>query len=167
MSLRPRKSCEAYLRLHTLPGEQAQVDWGHFDYVQIGRAKRPLMAFLMALSWSRQLFLRFYLNQRMESFLRGHVAAFEARGGLPRILPDDNLKSAVLEHREDAIRFHPTLLALSAHYQDRQRRDDEENPGDNASPGTVQLPTDTGRQLLCLRVRKHHRVIQRMQEPAL
>jgi len=114
--LRPRKLCEAYLRLRTLPGEQAQVDWGHFDYVQIGRAKRPLMAFVMVLSWSRQIFLRFYLNQRMESFLRGHVAAFEAWGSLPRVLLYDNLKSAVLERRHDAIRFHPTLLALSAHY---------------------------------------------------
>ena len=114
--LRPRKFCEAYLRLRTLPGEQAQVDWGHFDYVQIGRAKRPLMAFVMVLSWSRQIFLHFYLNQRMESFLRGHVAAFEAWGALPRVLLYDNLKSAVLERRHDAIRFHPTLLALSAHY---------------------------------------------------
>ena len=114
--LRPRKPSEAYLRLRTLPGEQAQVDWGHFNYVQIGRAKRPLMAFVMVLSWSRQIFLRFYLNQRMESFLRGHVAAFTAWGALPRVLLYDNLKSAVLERRADTIRFHPTLLALSAHY---------------------------------------------------
>ncbi len=114
--LRPRKPSEAYLRLRTLPGEQAQVDWGHFNTVQIGRAKRPLMAFVMVLSWSRQIFLRFYLNQRMESFLRGHVAAFDAWGALPRVLLYDNLKSAVLERRDDAIRFHPTLLALSAHY---------------------------------------------------
>ena len=74
------------------------------------------MAFVMVLSWSRQIFLRFYLNQRMESFLRGHVAAFDAWGALPRVLLYDNLKSAVLERRDDAIRFHPTLLALSAHY---------------------------------------------------
>lgn len=31
--LRPRKSAEAYLRLKTLPGEQAQVDWGAFGYL--------------------------------------------------------------------------------------------------------------------------------------
>jgi len=114
--LRPRKPSEAYLRLKTLPGEQAQVDWGHFGHVQIGGAKRPLMAFVMVLSFSRQIFLRFYLNQRMESFLRGHVAAFDAWGGVARVLLYDNLKSAVLERRDDAIRFHPTLLALSAHY---------------------------------------------------
>ena len=115
--LRPRKQPEAYLRLKTLPGEQAQVDWGSFGHIQIGKARRPLMAFVMVLSWSRQIFLRFYLNQQMESFLRGHVAAFEAWQGLPRVLLYDNLKSAVLERQGDAIRFHPTLLALSAHYR--------------------------------------------------
>ena len=115
--LRPRKQPEAYLRLKTLPGEQAQVDWGHFGHIQIGQAKRPLMAFVMVLSWSRQIFLRFYLNAQMENFLRGHVAAFEAWNGLPKVLLYDNLRSAVLERQGDAIRFHPTLLALSAHYR--------------------------------------------------
>ncbi len=114
--LRPRAPAEAFLRLKTFPGEQAQVDWGHFGHEQIGKARRPLMAFVMVLSWSRQIFLRFYLNQRMESFLRGHVAAFEFFQGLPKVLLYDNLKSAVLERRGEAIRFHPTLLALSAHY---------------------------------------------------
>ena len=115
--LRPRPPAEAYLRLRTLPGEQGQVDWAHFGSVSIGRATRPLMAFVMVLSWSRRIFLRFYLDQRMENFLRGHVGAFEAWGALPRVLLYDNLKSAVLERRADAIRFHPTLLALSAHYR--------------------------------------------------
>ncbi len=114
--LRPKPQPEAYLRLKTLPGEQAQVDWGHFDYVQVGRAKRPLMAFVMVLSWSRRIFLRFYLNQRMENFIRGHVAAFHSWKGIPKVLLYDNLKSAVLERQGEAIRFHPTLLALSAHY---------------------------------------------------
>ena len=115
--LRPRKQPEAYLRLKTLPGEQAQVDWGHFGHLEIGKAKRPLMAFVIVLSWSRQIFLRFYLNAQMENFLRGHVAAFDAWDGLPKVLLYDNLKSAVLERQGDAIRFHPTLLELSAHYR--------------------------------------------------
>jgi len=115
--LRPRRPREAYLRLKTLPGEQGQVDWGHFGHLQIGRAQRPLMAFVMVLSFSRQIFLRFYLNQRMDNFLRGHVAAFDAFQGVPRVLLYDNLRSAVLERRGEAIRFHPTLLELSAHYR--------------------------------------------------
>jgi transposase len=84
--LRPRPPAEAYLRLKTLPGEQGQVDWGHFGHVEIGRARRPLMAFVMVLSWSRQIFLRFYLNQQMANFLHGHVAAFEAFEGIPKTL---------------------------------------------------------------------------------
>lgn len=114
---RPRKAAEAYMRLRTLPGEQAQVDWGHFGYITIGKAKRPLMAFVMVLSYSRKIFLHFYLNQRTENFLRGHEAAFLAFGGLPRVLLYDNLKAAVLERMGDAIRFNPQLLDFAAHYR--------------------------------------------------
>lgn len=115
--LRPRRAAEAYLRLRSLPGEQAQVDWGHFGRIAIGRARRQLMAFVMVLSWSRMVFLRFFFGSPMECFLRGHVHAFERFGGVARALLYDNLKSAVLERRGDAIRFHPTILALAAHYR--------------------------------------------------
>ena len=114
--MRPRPAAEAYLRLRTLPGEQAQVDWAHFGHLQIGRARRPLMAFVMVLSHSRMIFLRFFLDARMDSFLRGHVEAFAALG-LARVLLYDNLKSAVLERQGDAIRFNPALLALAGHYR--------------------------------------------------
>ena len=119
--LRPRPIPEAYLRLRTLPGQQAQCDWAHFSSIKIGKATRPLMAFVMVLSYSRHLFLRFYLNAAMNNFLRGHVDAFTAWSALPRVVLYDNLKSAVLERRSDAIRFHPTLLELAAHYRFQPR----------------------------------------------
>ena len=115
--MRPRPPADAYLRLRTLPGEQAQVDWAHFGHLQIGRARRSLMAFVMVLSHSRMVFLRFFLDARMDSFLRGHALAFVAFAGVPRVLLYDNLKSAVVERVGDAIRFNPTLLALAAHYR--------------------------------------------------
>jgi transposase len=114
---RPRPPAEAYLRLRTLPGEQAQVDWGHFGHIEIGRARRPLMAFVIVLSYSRKIFLQFYLDARMANFLRGHTTAFEAWQGVPRVLLYDNLRSAVLERRGDAIRFNPVLLEYAAHYR--------------------------------------------------
>lgn len=114
---RPRAQPEAYLRLRSLPGEQAQVDWAHFGRLTVGRAERTLMAFVMVLSFSRQIFLRFYLDARLANFLRGHEAAFAAWGGLARTLLYDNLKSVVLERHGDAIRFHPTLLEFAAHYR--------------------------------------------------
>jgi len=114
---RPRPHAEAYMRLRTLPGEQAQIDWGHFGKLAIGQALRPLMGFVVVLSYSRHIFLRFYLGSAMANFLRGHVAAFEFYDSVPRVVLYDNLRSAVLERRRDAIRFHPTLLELTAHYR--------------------------------------------------
>lgn len=113
---RPKRVAEAFLRLRTLPGEQAQVDWGHFGHIEVGKARRPLMAFVMVLSYSRKIFLHFFQNAQMANFLRGHVAAFDAFGGIPKVLLYDNLKSAVLERRGDAIRFHPELLKFAGHY---------------------------------------------------
>lgn len=83
---RPRPPAEAFLRLRTLPGEQAQVDWGHFGKLRIGQAVRELMAFVMVLSWSRQVFVRSYLSHAMAALLRGHVEAFAFFGGVPRVM---------------------------------------------------------------------------------
>ena len=70
----------------------------------------------MVLGWSRAVFAMFTLDQTLESFVRCHVRAFEAFGGVPRALLYDNLKTAVLERNGDHIRFHPRLLELAGHY---------------------------------------------------
>ncbi|MGH8268462.1 MAG: IS21 family transposase [Steroidobacteraceae bacterium] len=119
---RPRPPAEAYLRLRTLPAEEGQVDWAHFGRLAVGRALRPLMAFVMVLSYSRYVFLRFYLGAAMSAFLDAHVRALNFYQGVPRTLLYDNLRSAVLErmplaHAPDAIRFHPRMLELSAWYR--------------------------------------------------
>jgi transposase len=114
---RPQPKAEAYLRLQTIPGEQAQVDWAHFATVLIGRAVRRLSAFVMTLSWSRKLFARFYLDQKLENLLRGHEAAFQFFGGVSRVCLYDNPRTIVLEREGDAIRFHPTLLRFAGHYR--------------------------------------------------
>lgn len=114
---RPRKSAEAYLRLRTLPGEQAQVDWAHFGTIDVDGAQRPLVAFVMVLSWSRRVFLRFVCDQRMGTFLGCHEAAFDVLGGVPRVLLYDNLKSVVIERHGNAIRFNDTVLAFAAHHR--------------------------------------------------
>lgn len=114
---RPRKAGEAYLKLTTLPAAQGQVDWGHFGHVEIDGTRRPLYAFVMVLSWSRWMFLRFGVDMRMGSFLAHHEAAFAQFGGVPRVLLYDNLKSAVTQRIGDAIVFNPDLLAFAGHYR--------------------------------------------------
>ncbi len=112
---------EPFLQLHTFPGEQAQTDWAHFGQVQVGRARRTLSCFVMTLSYSRALYLEFFFDQTMESFLRGHVRAFTAFGGQPRVILYDNLRSVVLERRGNDIRFHPRIVECGGHYHFQPR----------------------------------------------
>ena len=114
--VRPAPRSEAFLRLSTLPGEQAQVDWGHFGKIRVGDAQRPLSCFVFVLSWSRAIFARFTLDQTLESFMRGHVEAFDGLGGIPRTILYDNLKSVVLERAGDHTRFNEAMLFFAGHY---------------------------------------------------
>ena len=115
-TIRPATPPTVYRRLTTLMAEEAQIDWGAFGSVRIGHGLRPLSGFVMVLSYSRALFALFTLDQTLESFLRGHVEAFEAFHGAARTLVYDNLRTAVLERAGTAIRFHPRLLELAGHY---------------------------------------------------
>ena len=117
---RPRPKAEAYLRLRTLPGEEGQVDWGHFGHLEIGRARRPLMAFVMVLSYSRQIFLRFY---HAEQWTMGTIARqlhihhsvvqrVLAQAGLPRAGPPRPSKiDAYLPFIRQTLEAFPTLTA--------------------------------------------------------
>lgn len=107
---------EAFLRLSTLQGEQGQADWASFGQVRIGNATRRLSCFVITLSYSRALYLEFFLDQTLESLLRAHVNAFQDWQGLPRSILYDNMKQVVLERFGDSIRFHPRLLDLCGHY---------------------------------------------------
>jgi hypothetical protein len=114
--IRPAATATVYRRLTTLAAEEAQVDWGSFGSIRIGRGVRPLSGFVMVLSYSRAICALFTVDQTLESFLRGHVDAFETWPGVARTLVYDNLRSAVLERAGTAIRFHPRLLELAGHY---------------------------------------------------
>ena len=105
-TVRPAGRREAFLRLHTLVGEQGQVDWANFGKIRLGQTERNLSCFVLVLSWSRAMYAHFALDQTMESFLRGHVGAFRRLGGVPRTLLYDNLKCVVLERVGDHIRYH-------------------------------------------------------------
>lgn len=115
--LRPRHAPEPYLRLRTLPGEQAQVDWAHFGRLQVGRAARPLVAFVIVLSYSRAIYLRFFLSQSLSNFLYGHECAFGWFGGVSRVCLYDNLKSVVVERIGNAIRFNSKFMEFAGHYR--------------------------------------------------
>jgi transposase len=69
-TVRPAARAEAYLRLDTLAGEHAQVDWGHFGPLRVGSTTRLLSCFVFVLSWSRACYARFALDQTRRSPVR-------------------------------------------------------------------------------------------------
>jgi transposase len=86
----------AVRRFETEPGQQAQVDWGHFGYIsQEGRQQR-LYAFVMTLGYSRMMYLEFTVRTDVSAWLRCHQHALAYFGGVPQEVLHDNLKTAVL-----------------------------------------------------------------------
>ena len=118
---RPRPKTEAFLRLETLPGEQAQVDWAHVGKMPVRGGDRALWVFVLVLAYSRACFAELVLSLDVHSLRRSLVRAGVALGGLPRQWLCDNAKTIVLERQGDAVRFHPLLLDLAArlHVQPR------------------------------------------------
>lgn len=112
---RPAPKSEVFLRVETLPGEQAQVDWAHVGSLAVQGGRRPLWAFVMVLAYSRAMWAELVVDMGIESLRRSLVRASAFFGGSPRQWLFDNAKTVVIERSGDAVRFHPALLELAAH----------------------------------------------------
>ena len=71
-------------RVETAVGNQAQVDFGTVGKMWDSAKKRHRTAycFVMTLSWSRHMYVRFVFDQRIPTWLECHRLAFEAFGGV-------------------------------------------------------------------------------------
>jgi transposase len=78
------KSSRAFLRMEPPPGERFEVDWGHFGVLDYAGDKRKLYAFAPVEAHSRMLYLEFTHRQTFETFVRCHVHASTALGGVAR-----------------------------------------------------------------------------------
>ncbi len=105
------------MRYETDPGEQAQVDWGHFGFIEHNGRRHRLYAFVMTLGWSRASYLEFTVSADAAWWLRCHVHAFEYFGGLPKVVLHDNLKTAVLSRDADGtIHWNARYLDFAGYY---------------------------------------------------
>jgi transposase len=97
-TLKPARST-AVARVHTAPGEEAQVDFGSAGTLldPIGSRPRRAWIFVMTLSYSRHQYAELVFDQKISTWLACHRHAFEWFGGTPRRVVIDNLKAAVLE----------------------------------------------------------------------
>jgi transposase len=85
--------------VETEPGHTAQVDFGYAGYrrdPKTGR-QRKAWVFVMVLSYSRHQYVEYVFDQKVETWVRLHINAFKALGGVPADIVPDNLKAAVLK----------------------------------------------------------------------
>lgn len=115
--LRPRRQPEVFLRRETLPGEEAQADWGSCGMIQTDNVVRPLSVFVMVLSFSRLLYVEFTVSQEMEDFLRCHVNAFRFFGGYPKTILYDNLRSVVAWRQQRFTRLNARFQEFTGTYR--------------------------------------------------
>lgn len=100
-----------------VPGAEAEVDFGQFG-AWIDGVLEPLWMFCMRLSCSGRGYHEAFGNEAIESFLEGHVHAFESFGGVPAgMIRYDNLKDAVIKVLLGRARLeNERFVSLRSHY---------------------------------------------------
>jgi len=106
-----------FRRMETLPGEEAQVDFGTGAAVRTpeGKTRRPWV-FRIVLSYSRKAYSEAVWRQTTEAFLQCLENAFRYFGGAPKRLVIDNLKAAVSRADWYDPELHPKLQSFARHY---------------------------------------------------
>jgi transposase len=114
--LRPRPVRPAQ-RTGYRPGQVLQLDWAEMPTRPIvaGRERR-VYALVASLPYSGAQTVFFSLDLTVESFLEGHVRAFEWLGGVPRECVYDNLRSVVARRERDQVVWSARFLHLRGHY---------------------------------------------------
>lgn len=117
--LRPPRAAEFEVRFETPPGQQAQVDFAHFEveFADEPGVKRIVWLFSMVLGYSRLIWGRFVVHQDLQSVLRCHIAALEAIGGAPHEILYDRMKTTVIgEDADGLVVYNRALVDLARHF---------------------------------------------------
>ncbi len=104
------KRREAFLRFESAPGEQCQIDWGHFGSLSYGNTKRKLYCLAVVECHSRMLYVEFTHSQRQETLHGCLLNAFRFFQGTPKEIVHDNMVSAVTEREGSLVRFNEAFL---------------------------------------------------------
>lgn len=124
---------KAYMVLTSLPGEEAQVDFGYIGTIKVNNRHKKAWIFVITLSYSRYMYVQIVFDQTVKTFIECHKNAFKYFGGVPETVKIDNLKAGILE----ADFYEPTVqknyAAFATHY------------GFWAQPCRIYTPTDKGK----------------------
>jgi len=106
----PQKKRQTYIRFESDPGQQMQIDWGHFGSLSYGRTKRKLYALAVLEAYSRILYVEFTHSQKQQTLHQCLLNAFLFFGGTPAEIVVDNMLTAVIERQGSIVRFNEAFL---------------------------------------------------------
>jgi transposase len=99
------------------PGQVLQLDWAELPTrPRIAGRERRLYALVASLPYSGAQTAFFSFDLALDSFLEGHVRAFEFFGGVPRECVYDNLRSVVARRERELVHWNPRFSHLRGHY---------------------------------------------------
>ena len=101
----------------TVPGEIMDIDFGELGrFLDADRTLRRVWLFSLRLRHSRKAFRMIVLDQKAQTFLMGHVYAFEYFNGVPKTCVLDNLKAGVIRSTIDNDMINRSYQELAEHY---------------------------------------------------
>jgi transposase len=88
--LRPSPARRPTTRIEHKPGAEGQVDWSPYR-VLLGGQRAEVHAFSLVLPFSRWMFVRFAMDEQLETLVGLHDQAFSLLGGVPHVMSYDNM----------------------------------------------------------------------------
>lgn len=129
------------------PGFKCEVDWvgdsAYFVDNDTGEMIR-VHVFVMALPYSSYFYCEGFIDEKMDSWLDGHMHGFEFFGGVPAVITPDNCRTAVEKGRYtssyDEVVLNPRYREFADHY------------GIAVRPARVRKPKDKSVCERCVRI---------------
>lgn len=101
------------VRFETAPGEQAQMDWGHFgQFIDLDGKKRNLYLFACLLGYSRACYMEFTTQMQVPVLIACHIKAFDYFGGVPEKILYDNMRQV----RKGPSQLNPAFVDFANYY---------------------------------------------------
>jgi transposase len=102
----------AFVGFETGPGEQSQMDWGHFG----NWGGRRLYGFALTLCYSRKRYIEFTQSQDIHHLLASMVHGFRYFGGVTESVLTDRMKTVLLNETAGELHFNKKFLEFAAYY---------------------------------------------------
>jgi Transposase and inactivated derivatives len=111
------KRIEPVMVRPTIPGQDLDLDFGELGrFLDDDENLKKVYVFSLRLRHSRMVYREITLDQKLPTFLMGHIHAFEYFNGVPANCIPDNLKAAVVKSSVDNDGINRSYQELAEYY---------------------------------------------------